>query len=61
MHDRILLSTTLLRSHFATNTVGIPEDYVGDAMEAGREHPLREHPQLGVYRVTSQNLDETTI
>eukprot|EP00971_Amphidinium_carterae_P080216 1587398-Amphidinium_carterae.1 len=32
-------------------------------MEAGREreYPLREHPQLGVYQVTSQNLDETTL
>eukprot|EP00971_Amphidinium_carterae_P127726 2530319-Amphidinium_carterae.1 len=35
-----LLSTTLLRSHFATNTVGLPEDYVGDAMEAGQENKI---------------------
>eukprot|EP00971_Amphidinium_carterae_P300007 5960115-Amphidinium_carterae.1 len=51
-----LLITTLLRSHFATNTVGLPEDYVGDAMDE-----LREHPQLGVYRMTSRELSETTI
>eukprot|EP00971_Amphidinium_carterae_P169154 3351378-Amphidinium_carterae.1 len=32
-------------------------------MEAGREreHPLREHPQLGVYTVTTRELKETTI
>eukprot|EP00971_Amphidinium_carterae_P273710 5432280-Amphidinium_carterae.1 len=30
-------------------------------MDGSREHPLREHPQLGVYRVTSYELNETTI
>eukprot|EP00971_Amphidinium_carterae_P081790 1618031-Amphidinium_carterae.1 len=32
-------------------------------MEAGkeREHPLREHPQLGVYTVTTRELNEETI
>eukprot|EP00971_Amphidinium_carterae_P077933 1541758-Amphidinium_carterae.1 len=53
-----LLNTTACRSHFQTKTVGIPGDYIGDAMEAGMQ---RVHPELGVYRVTAQNLDETTI
>eukprot|EP00971_Amphidinium_carterae_P187954 3730633-Amphidinium_carterae.1 len=47
-----LLITTLLRSHFATNTVGIPEDYGGDAMETG-ENKI-------VYDLTEKNLEYLT-
>eukprot|EP00971_Amphidinium_carterae_P125428 2484681-Amphidinium_carterae.1 len=45
----ILLITTLLRSHFATNTVGPTADNLGDAMEHG------------VYRVTHYDLNEMTL
>eukprot|EP00971_Amphidinium_carterae_P212336 4214135-Amphidinium_carterae.1 len=51
----MILLITLHRSRFATKTVG--QDDLGYAMEG----TLREHPQLGVYRVTSHELNETTI
>eukprot|EP00971_Amphidinium_carterae_P014401 284443-Amphidinium_carterae.1 len=48
----ILLSTTLLRSHFATNTVELLPDYVGDAMEARYDDR--------VYELNEQNIEYIT-
>eukprot|EP00971_Amphidinium_carterae_P295652 5871585-Amphidinium_carterae.1 len=48
----VLLSTTLLRSHFATNTVGQLPDYCGDAMEAGQDDR--------VYELNEQNIEYIT-
>eukprot|EP00971_Amphidinium_carterae_P298783 5935868-Amphidinium_carterae.1 len=61
MHDST--QWALLRSHFATNTVGQPTDYFGDAMEAGLDDRVytestsstsRTSSTLRTYQVTHQ-------
>eukprot|EP00971_Amphidinium_carterae_P200859 3985944-Amphidinium_carterae.1 len=54
----ILLSTTLLRSHFATNTVGTA-DY-GEAMDLERDQPMvhERPPPRSSYRRTIRDEDE---